>query len=407
MVYLVALILICFGIYRYDYRNQKSGRLLLWILICLVLVCIAGFRYKLGQDTITYINEYNTLRPFTKINGDDFARTRFAPGFVVLTSIFKQFTSEFTFFQFFHALVVNSVIFYFLFRHSRHIFFAALLYFFYLYFLLCFQQMREAFAVCVFLLSWPFFKDGKWLLWYSMSILAFFFHVSAFMMFFLPLICVPGIRQLFVFGRRTWIICIGIALFAVGVQAVFFQYIEVIALSASMLERIQNYRHNALGGTILNFNGVVGALFQYILYPLIALFFLQKKKMAEGKEWLKFDKFTGFVLMSVYVSIFSIPITIFGRYNNYFFPFAILALSYWIFSYLKVKRRKIRLRLVYWVIIFLPMFLFHISGTYFVSMNRSGTLKSYMVYYPYTTVFDKNLDKNSERAINYIRRRIL
>ena len=406
MPYVVVLILILFGIYWYDYRNEKLGRLFYWVIICLFLICIGGLRYRLGQDTITYIGDYNSLHPLSQLRADDFERTRFAPGFVILSSIFKQFTPEFTWFQFFQSAVVNSVLFYFFYKHSRHIFFCALVYFFYLYFLFTFQVMRESLAVCIFLLSWRFFREGKWLLWYLCSIVAFFFHMSALVMFFLPLICLPGIRQFFIFGKRTWFVGIGVFIFGIVVQAILFKYLELIAFSASMLERIKNYEHNYLGGSILNLGGMVGILFQYICYPLLALYFLQKRKLLSGRNIYRFDKFNALVLMSVFVAIFSISVTIFGRFNNYFFPFAILALGDWIFGYLKINRKSVRLRLIYWIIIFLPMFCFHISGTYFTDMNRSGTLKAYMVYYPYTSVLDRDLDPKTEKAINYIRRKI-
>ena len=406
MVYLVVLLLILFGIFWYDYMRHKTGRILLWVLICGFLICIAGLRYRLGQDTLTYIGDYAAIHPISQIRGDDFVRTRFAPGFVVVSSIFKQFTSDFTWFQLFQAAVVNSVLFCFFYKHCRHIFFAALVYFFYLYFLYSFQQMRESFAVCVFLMSWDFFRQGKWLLWYIASIIGFLFHMSAIMMFFLPLICMPGLRQLFIFGKRTWFVCVGVFVFSIIVQAVFFKYLEIIAISASMLERIRNYQHNYLGGSILNFNGMIGTFFQYILYPVLSLYFLQKLRSPRRENSSEFRKFDAMVLMSVFVAVFSISVTIMARYENYFFPFAILAMCDWLFSYIKVKRKKLRLRLVYWVIIFLPMFAFHISGTYFSDMNRSGTLKAYMVYYPYTSVLDKSSDPKTEKAINYLRRRI-
>lgn len=405
MVYFLALSLILFGIYRYDYRNAREGRLLCWIILCCILICIAGFRYKLGQDTITYIQEFNDLHPLSNLKWEDFERTRFAPGYVIVTSIFKQLSPEFTVFQFFQAALVNIVLFYFFYKNCRHIFFTALVYFFYLFFLFTFQQMREALAVVVFLLAWPFFKEGKWLVWYACSFLALMFHISAFMMFLLPVICLPGIRSLFIFGKRTWIVGLSIAAISIVVQAVFFKYIELIAFSASMLERIRNYENSSLGSSILNINGVIGTLIEYIIYPVLALYFIQKRKGVASKTF-QFDKFTAFVLMSVYIAIFSISVTIVARFNNYFFPFAIIALGDWIFGYFRVNQKKVKLRLIYWVVIFLPMFYFHISGTYFNDMNRSGTLKTYMVYYPYTSVFDKNTDKNTEKAINYIRRRI-
>ena len=406
MIYLIVVILILFGIFWFDYRGIKTGKLIYWILICLLLIFIAGLRYRLGQDTITYIQDFSDLHPISKLKSDDFLRTRFAPGYVIVTSVFKEFTSDFTWFQLFQSAIINSVVFYFFYKYCRHIFFSALIYFFYLYFLFTFQQIREAFAVSVFLLAWPFFKNNKWIYWYISSLLAVFFHISAIIMFFLPLICLPVVRQFFIFGRRTWVVAISVFILSIVFQAIFFKYIELIAFSASMLERIKNYEHNILGGSILNLNGVMGTLFQYILYPILALYFLQRRKVLEGKDVFKFDKFNAYVLLSVFIAIFSISVTIVGRLNNYFFPFAILALSDWLFGYFIVKKKKYKLRLVYWILIFLPMFSFHISGTYLNDLNRSGTLKSYMVYYPYTSVFDKNIDPKTDKAIHYIRRRI-
>lgn len=406
MVYFIAIATILFGIYRYDYCGKNAGRLLYWCITCAFLICIAGLRYRLGQDTFTYIYDYAAINPVSRLQAIDFSKTRFAPGYVVLTSVFKEFTDEFTYFQFFQALLVNTVFFYFFYKHCRHIFFAALVYFFYLYFLMSFQQMREAFAVCIFLLSWSFFRDGRWLPWYIASLLAFMFHISAFIMFFLPLICLPGIRQLFVFGGRTWLVAIGVALFGVAVQAIFFQYVELIAFSASMMERVKKYEHHMLGSSILNFNGVLGSLVQYIIYPLLALFFIQKRKRKEGENVMLFNRFDAMVLMSVYVAIFSISVSIVARLNNYFFPFAIIALSDWIFGYFVVYGKKVRLRALYWILIFLPMFAFHISGTYFRDINKSGSLKSYMVYYPYSSILDRDMDAKTEKTIQYLRRKI-
>ena len=406
MIYFIIIALILFGVYRFDYCQKTNGRLVYWSILCFILICVAGLRYRLGQDTFTYLQNYETLNTFSHLKAIDFQKTRFAPGFVVLTSVFKEFTDEFTYFQFFQALVVNIVFFYFFYKNCRHIFFAALVYFFYLYFLMNFQQMREAFAVCIFLLAWPFFRDGKWVAWYLASLLAFMFHISAFMMFFLPLICVPGIRQLFIFGARTWLVALGVAVLSVAVQTIFFQYIEMIAISDSMLERIHRYQNSILGNSLLNLNGVLGSLFQYILYPLLALFFLKEKKIYQGKETLLFNKFDAFVLMSVYIAIFSISVSIVSRLNNYFFPFAIIALSDWIFGYIVVNGKRLRLRAIYWVLIFLPMFVFHVSGTYFRDINKSGSLKAYMVYYPYSSILDRTIDSNTEKTIKYIRRRI-
>lgn len=404
MVYLVILFFILFGIVRYDYFGKERGRLFLWIFICIFLVCVAGLRYRLGQDTVMYMKDYKAVHPIDQLSSEDFEDSRFAPGFIVLTSFFKLITDEFTLFQFFQALVVNTVMFYFLYRNCRHIFFAALIYFVFSYFLLSFQQMREAFAVVIFLLAWPAFKSGKWIWWYVASLVAVTFHISAFLMFILPAICLPGVRQIFIFGSRTWLVSLCVIVLAVAVQAVFFRYIEMVALTESMMERAQTYEKSHMGGGMLNFNGIVAAFIKEIAYPVMALYCLKKKKENEGINVNKFDKGNAMVLMSVYISIFSIFVSILSRFNNYFFPFVIVILSNWVFSFIEVGSKKVRLNLVYWVILFMPMFLFQLTK-YNGSVNKSGTLKGYMVYYPYSSYFDKTLDADREKAIRYIIRK--
>ena len=400
MIYFLLAILTLIGVYRYDYcdNNHTQNRRIYLIFLCILYICVAGLRYRLGQDTLGYLADYEKLKPISIISGSDFERTRFAPGFVVLTSIFKQFTPDFTFFQFFHAAVVNSILFYFFNKYSKHAFFAILIFLFYQYFWFSFQQMREALAVCVFLMAWPFFRDGKWIWWYAASFLAFSFHLSALIMFFLPLICVPGIKQLFVFGKRTWIICIGVAIAAYAVQSVFFKYIELIAMSESLIERAQTYQKSDLGGGTLNLNGLVAHFFKFIIFPIASMYFLRKTSGYGIRK--QFDKLYAFVLMSVYISIVVVFIAIFQRYNNYFFPFATLIMSDWVFGYLYSHKKKIRLNFATWMIIFLPMFGFFFY-TYTQNMNKSGTLKEYMVYYPYRSVLDKTENQTTEKALMY------
>ena len=393
-------------IYEFDYRSVERGRMFCFLTMLVVFIFLAGFRYRLGQDTVMYVKEYANLHPINLLSSDDFKSTRFAPGFLILTSFFRVFGPDFIVFQVVHSIFVNAVIFWFLYKNSRHLFFSILLFFFYLYFLLLFQQMRESIAVSIFLLAWPAFRDGKWLIWYIASLLAFSFHISAFVMFILPLLYLPGIRQLFVFGIRTWFICAAIMVIAFAIQAVFFKYIELIAFTETMIERVQTYDKNVLGGSLLNINGIVGKFIQYLLYPLVALFFVNKENKNKKNDDEAFRKEQMMTLMSVYIGIFSIFVAIVARYNNYFFIFAILLLSDWIFTKLPIFGKKLRVQFVYWFIFFLPMFGFQFYNTYYSTINKSGTIRGYMVYYPYSSYFDQTIDKKREEAIRYIIRKI-
>ncbi len=404
MIYIALLLLLIYLSYRYDYRKFEKNRKVWIIFVLLIFISLAGFRYRIGGDTVTYMYIYEKLNPIMRLNENDFIETRFAAGFLLLASLFKTFTDDFTVLQIFHSTVVCCVVFWFLYKNCRNYFFALIVFYIFLYPLFMFQQMRESLAVSIFLLAWPAFRDGKWLYWYLASVCAFMFHISSVMMFILPLFCMPGIRQLFIFGSRTWFICILVFLLGMLIQNLFFKYIEIIAVFESIAERAQTYSKDELSGSIFTIGGVIGMIIKSILYPIIALILSQRDKKKETGRYInEFNKKELMALMSIYVSIFTICVAIVSRYNNYFFVFAIIYLSDMAFSKLALMGRFFHFKFLYWLVFFLPMFGFQIYGTYFGNVNKSGTLKTYMMYHPYSSYFDKEKDKDREALYRYKR----
>lgn len=403
MIYFIVIILIIFGIYNYDYKKNPHFQLAYWILICIILICIAGFRYRLGGDTPTYMADYKTLHPISQLTGKDFQESRFAPGYIILTSVFKEITPSFYLFQFFHSLIFNGIVFLFFYRYSKHKFVALLIYFFYLYFIMSFQQLREALAVAVFLMAWPAFRDGKWLWWYLASCLAICFHVSASLMFILPAICLPGLRQVFIFGKRTILFCILFFILGYYLQKKFFTYIQLLSISEGINERAKAYDESVFGSSSFNLTGIIVFIIDYALYPFVFLCLYYGKKFIQSNN-INFDKFIAFVICSFYVTFFTLEINIIGRYNNYFFPFVIVFMSNFIFSNIKIGYRKVRLNFVTWALLLLPLFAIQTYNNYFNRLNKSGTYRTYMYYYPYNSIFNEEKDIDREKTINYMRR---
>lgn len=406
MIYVIAILLILIGVYYYDYKKATQFKLFYWLLVCALLICICGFRYRLGGDTPTYMQDFKTLHPLSKLRMEDFSHSRYAPGFILFFSLCKEIYPDFAFFQIVHSLIFNSVIFYFISRYSRNKYFAVLIYFFFLYFIMSFQQLREALAVCVFLLAWPAFRDRKWIWWYLASLLAFTFHLSASIMFVLPLICLPGLREIFVFGRRTIFVCLFVAGVGYIIQKTFFQYIELLSLTQSISERAQSYSENDLGSSTKNIIGSLVFFFNYAFYPLVILILSKHPKIRNFEDEDRKDKgFTPFVLISIYFTIITLFIAILGRYFNYFYPFTIVFLSNFLFRPFYILRKRFKLGFISWMIFFLPMFSIQVYNNFLNTLNRAGTFRTYMQYYPYNSIFDKGKDEQREKTIRYLRRR--
>lgn len=406
MIYFLVLIFLLWLSYLYDYRGQKRGFKLSFAITLILFIAIAGLRYRVGGDTSNYMKYFDLVHTWDSLSATDFTKSRFAPGFVFLTSSLKTLINDYLFFQLFHATVINCVVFWFIRKNCKHVFFALFLFFNFLYFYLLFEQVRESFAVAIFLLAWPAFKRNCWWQWYLASICAFMMHISAFIMFFLPIINLPWIRNIFIYGRRTWVICFIVLLISFVIQTTLFRYVQMIAVTESMFDRAQAYGSMNSEETF-NINRIVGNFFQFIIYPLLALYFLNaeyKQQHLNAQQKNTFDKENMMVLMSVYISILSIFVGIFVRYNNYFFLFAIITMSDWVFSKLYIARKYVRLGYLYWILIFIPMLSFNIYITYLTPVNKSGTLKPYMMYVPYSSMFDQTKDQDREKTIIYIRR---
>lgn len=412
MIYLFPLILILTGVFNFDYRGLQRGKLLLWAIICISLIFIAGFRFRIGVDTVQYMNYYDHINNLHNLGPIDFQKTRYAPGYVIFASLCKSLTDEILLMQIIVATFLNISVFIFFWRNTNHCFFAAFLYLFFLYFALNMEVMRESIAVGFFLFAWPCLKVGKLFRYYILVIIATLFHISAVVLLLLPVIFLPGIRSIFTFGMRTWYIGALVLLMGFTLRYFLFDFIQLISINDKMTELANKYAQNDLGGLkTLNIFGILNTIFIYVVYPCIALSFLKKYQIGNqsgsytGTRIQYFNKIEILCVLSIYISLLSVSVIILGRFNNYFMFFSYLIVSDWIFSDLKFSHKKVRLRFGNWAIIFLPLFLFSIYSYYFSNVNRDGSLKTYMKYFPYASVFDRDLDPDREKVYRYISNR--
>lgn len=420
-------------VYVYDYRGKQVFYSFSYWGFFILLVLIAGLRYRIGTDSIIYERTYHEIPTLFQLGNYKFDSTRFEPGYIIFSSIPKTFSPDFVWLQIFQSLCVNAVIFWFILKNTPHRFLCLAIYFVVLYLNLNTQVLREALAVSVFLLAWPFFRDGKWLYYYLLAALASFMHTSGFITLLLPIACLPGVRQLFKVGKRTIFICLIILLAGYLIQLRFTTVFKAIAVTDRMMDRVSTYSNNGMTLGKFNLLGAIGYLIQYCVYPLIALYFFKiadirkdiSKKLKETaeKKWQKRkskgltleeynekiekrdkERWMTMTLIGVYIMVFAMPIYIFTRYSNYFGIFLFATVSTWAFNTVTTKKKRLRIRFSYWCVILLPFFFFHL---YFYNspINKSGTIKNYNVYYPYNSRFEPQMDQKREEAFRYLEAR--
>lgn len=408
--YIVLLMFVALG-YCYDYKKFTSLKGF-WIFVMWVItVSIAALRYRLGVDSVMYEYEYPDMPTLAQLWDYKYEDSRYQFLYIAFTALCRSISSDFICFQILHALYVNTIIFWFFLKFTRHSFVGLSLYFLMLYVPFNMEVLRESLAIATFLLAWPMFKQGKWLWYYAICIVAYGFHLSAILTFIFPIFWMPWLREFFVFGKRTWIICGFLILIGLVLQTQFFDIVQGLSISDNLTERAKTYKNDDLGGSALNFNGIVVYLTRFALYPLIALYFLKRHQtvLAGGKKKLKksgggneLAKEEYMTMWSVYMASLAMFITIFHRYSNYLAPFAFLVIADWAFSPVTIGRVIWRYKYYMWVIVFVPLFSLQIYTTFYGALNKSGTLKQGMIYAPYKSRLNPEEDRDREKAFRYI-----
>lgn len=162
MIYLLILIYSLTLSFVYDFGNLRIGKKMNLLIVFMVLVSLSGFRYRIGGDSYFYIKMYEYLPTLPELSSIELGVSKLQPLWLLLNAISRTISPDFFVFQLLHALIVNSIIFYFFRKYTKYVFTAVLLYFIGFYGYFNFEILRESLAICVFLLSLEFFvkKNG-------------------------------------------------------------------------------------------------------------------------------------------------------------------------------------------------------------------------------------------------------
>jgi len=166
MIYLVIfLIFLIFAIIFGFGKNSSNFAKICYVLECLTLICLAGFRFRVGGDSLSYEDSFFEIPDLKYLLDSDFSEKVYQPLWITLCSICKSFGS-FTLLQIVQAIIVNVGMFTIIKRYSQHRFSMVLVYYviFYLYFNT--EILRQAISIIIFLFAYPYLIRKKYLRYY-------------------------------------------------------------------------------------------------------------------------------------------------------------------------------------------------------------------------------------------------
>ncbi len=369
LIYVIILIVLLFLIKKYDINENILGYGFSYITMLLVFVLVAGLRYKIGSDTLVYMDEYTYYPDLSQLFQYDFTETRYDFLWVFFCALCKSISGSYFFMQFIHAIIINSIYFYFIYKNTKYRFTALFIYFIlgFLYFNT--EILRESLAVAFFLLAIRFFYEKKWTKYYLLVLIASLFHSSALIVLLFPLLSKIKLNMHFIISLLV------VAALASVIWGVFNEYIQLLYNISSIEDKADAYLNN--DAFIYNFNGILYGLFTYVLIPLLCVLFYRKY----FKDPIDVAPFIWLYIAFGIFIVFNN--TIFTRFQNYlFFPFIIF------FSNLWNESRENKERIIIQPIQVMTLFFLLLFGSYYnyFKMDVTETTYIYQRYIPYHSI---------------------
>lgn len=290
----------------YDILGHKCGSRYCYWVSCFILIIFSGIRYRVGGDTLGYFDSYKDFPAFQEFANTDFSTLPYEFLFYVFPACAKLISPEFYVFQFLHAIIVNTIIFWFIKKHTPYKFITITLYFILIYLYFNMEIMRESLSICVFLLATDFLLNKKFFKYYILSLIAVAIHISAFILFTVPilyLICTKSMKY-----------CIFIAIGIVLIyQCLLINISNLIGiLPLHMLTKLIKYAN--VGAWL-----TPGSIFLSCahIFILITIYKIHSKKKSSDMPFLPFMKIS--IILCICVMIPQIQ-----RLSWYFYMFEII-----------------------------------------------------------------------------------
>lgn len=385
MVYILLLFLLLIGVYVYDIKHLCKNRLPFFYFILLLFSFTSGLSYRLGTDIIGYSAEYELYWSLSDVNTWSYfiSFQDRMPLWVFLLSLFRTLGLPFAAFHLFQALMINFSIGYIVRKYSNAWFSIILLYYVTLFTLFNYEIMRESLAISVFFFSIPYLLRSQYFKFYICALIALGFHLSSSILLLVPLIkLIPQNKYGVVIGI---IISFSILLFANIFTSNLLLILNVDLFQDKAISYFSNERYATSKFSV----SLLANIGFFVILPYVI--FLRYLKNQVEKTVIVFR----FVVVFTVIYCCTIVVPIFYRINNYFTIFFLIYLG----DLLSLRKGCDCLsykRGYNWASVLVILFVILKINVFFTSLIGDTSFPSYKRYYPYSSVFTKEVDRDRE-----------
>lgn len=362
MIYILVLLIILLLSFRFELKTIKPSKRA-FLFVFFVLVMVAGFRYRVGSDTLIYMDEYETRFSIIK--------DKYLFGWYWFMSLCKYLNLSFYVVQIIIALIINAGVFCFFRRYfPQYLFSGLLIYYVTLYPGWNFEVLRQAICVSLFFYSLQFLEAKKYLKYYIIVLVACTIHETSLLLLFVPIVMRIQISKklLIVFASLFLIV----ALFAPYIQNVVMEYALILA---PFQDKAAYYFRDVDTGAS---NNLFNYIFNIILNVGIPLFVIWRNCQLKNIN----NIVVSLVVLSFFTYALSLMLPMMYRLN-YFFLLPNLMMFIYLFD--NLAKKTLNRRFLYFSLLIL--FLIFKSRAYFV-IDKGGT-PVYVHYYPYYSILNE------------------
>ena len=378
MIYLLTVVMLLIFVLRYDINGRIQYRNECYFVMLLIFILIAGLRYRLGIDTTRYLTRFYYETP--KLQDFKWGEWELGtdPLFTLLNSVVLTFGGKFYVVQLLHAAFVNTLFFKYIKKHTDAIFVSIFIYFIWQYTVINMEEMRSSMSMVVCLFANDYMLEKKWVKGILLYVVGCYFHASTILVMVMPL---------FFFLRFNEIGIITIAItFVLGfvIQSYLGDYVELLELNETVNSKAEQYIDNErFMESRINIFGYFSWIIIYG-YSIVSLWYL--KKVGIESRLLRLEPL---LVVFLIFGMMRMGVPIAYRYVRFYIVYYIMFVSeFMVFQFRKDSKLGRNMVVANVLIIMFPF--------YFLIIRQVTPEEKWVRYYPYSSIFDQELDQKRE-----------
>lgn len=343
-----------------------------------LLILIAGLRYRLGADTPMYIDYfYNTVPTLDKLSLKDISIKYLLWDFI--NSIVRTIGGHFYIVQLIQSTLVNFLLFKYVKKHGLYLF--TFIMFYYLWFFTSFNMevMKASISMIICLYGNDYILSKKWLKGYSLYFIACLFHYSTLIILLTPLLFFLR------FDKKGVIAILTSFIFGYILQKTMGDYLNIFEFSEEISAKAEDYSSNERFAESKGLRFFIFNVLPIVFYGIVTLIYLKNRKFQKSHTSLL--RLEPFIMIGIVLEMIRANIDIFYRYTMFYYVYIALLSSHVFVCYAKKRLKKS------------PIFSYLLASFVFAPLiicYLHQYPRKYFRYYPYYTVLDRKIDRKRE-----------